>query len=722
MRLLTSGLSIKAALSLLFAVMAALLVVTTAFDVAAVWRERTVAERTAEISRVTRLMFVATQNIRVERGTVSTALNAADPVAAATKNQIAALRAASEPALERVLVELPDLSFPDRDKWIGDLRQAATAVRALRGRADQALQLAKSARDQDVAKAWVPALGTMSERLETLADLLAAQIKLADPAIDQLMAVKQLVWTARDYAGRERLFIGNALASGTTPTAEWHKQVADFRSRTLTAWEASLDLIEGAPMPASLATAFAKAKEGYFGAFSKEQDAIVATLMAGQKPSVTGAAWVQMSNPPLELLGAPANMAVDLARDFAADKAVRMQRLLWLKIGLGIVVMVVSIAGLFLVTRRVVGPINRLTAVMQRLASGDHEVEIAGQQRRDEIGAMAQAVEVFKQNAMEKARHEAERERYQQERERYAQEKERLEEERRETEAQAQEDKRRILAELAATFEAEVGGAVTAVAQGAVQMEACAKVSGMEIDKAQRLATGVSAASEQASANVQTVASAAEELTATITEMASQVRRSADVAQNAKKATRDTDAIVQGLAAAAEKIGSVVALISQIAEQTNLLALNAAIEAARAGEAGKGFAVVAAEVKTLAGQTARATGDIHQQIGAMQDVTRRTVDAIRGIGDIVNEMDSISAAIAGAVEQQGAATGEISRNVQEAATSAREVSKNILGVSEAAATTGKATGDVLTVSADLARRAEAMRAAVDHFVVTVRAA
>jgi methyl-accepting chemotaxis protein len=393
-----------------------------------------------------------------------------------------------------------------------------------------------------------------------------------------------------------------------------------------------------------------------------------------------------------------------------------------LKAGLGAVVMFICIAGLLLVTRRVVRPINRLTEVMKRLASGDHQVEIAGQDRGDEIGAMAQAVEVFKQNAVEKARHEAERERYAQERERHAEEKERLEEERRATEAQARDDKRRTLTELAATFEAEVGGAVAAVAKGAVQMEGCAKVSGQEIDKAQRLATGVSAASEQASANVQTVASAAEELTTTITEMATQVRRSAEVAQHAKKATRETDTIIQGRTAAADKIGSVVALISQIAEQTNLLALNATIEAARAGEAGKGFAVVASEVKTLAGQTAKATGDIHQQIGAMQDVTRRTVDAIRAIGDIVNEMDAISGTIASAVEQQGAATQEISRNVQEAATSAREVSQNILGVSTAAATTGKATGDVLTVAADLARRAEAMRVTVDRFVDTVRAA
>ena len=716
------GLSIKLALSMLFGVMAVLLIATSAIDIAAVWRERALAVRTAEISSVTRHMFVAMQNIRVERGTVSTALNGADPVGVQTKNQIAALRALSEPALERVLAELPRLAFPDRDRWMSELQKVADAVRALRGRADQALQAPKSARDPEVAKAWVPALGALSEKLEGVSGVLAAQIKLADPVVDQLMAVKQLVWTARDYGGRERLFIGNALASGTVPSADWQRQVADFRSRALMAWGAALDLIEGAPVPVPLAEAMAKAKDGYFAAFSKQQDIVLKALLAGEKPPLTGAAWVQQSNPPLELLSGPANIAVDLARDHAADRASRAQQLLWLKGTLGIVVVFISVMGLLLVTRRVARPINQLTEVMKRLANGDHQVEIAGQDRRDEIGAMAQAVAVFKQNAVEKARHEAERERYAEDRERHAQETVRLAEERKLAEAQAAEDKRRTMHDLAATFEAEVGGVVQAVATGAVTVESCAKVSGAEIDKAQALATSVSAASEQASANVQTVASATEELTATIGEVAMQVRRSADVAQQAKKAAQDTDSIVQGLTAAAEKIGSVVSLISQIAEQTNLLALNATIEAARAGEAGRGFAVVAAEVKTLAGQTAKATGEIQVQIGSMQDVTQKTVDAIRTIGEIVHEMDAIAGTIASAVEEQGAATGEIARNVQQAAVSSKEVSHNILGVSTAAATTGKATGDVLTVSADLAKMAGQMREAVNGFVARVKAA
>jgi methyl-accepting chemotaxis protein len=353
------------------------------------------------------------------------------------------------------------------------------------------------------------------------------------------------------------------------------------------------------------------------------------------------------------------------------------------------------------VSRTVRDLLRALAVTMGELGNRKLDITVAGTDRTDEIGVMARAAETFRTNLI---RVEA------------------MEAEQKAAEARAGEDKQRMLAEFAANFETEIGGVVQAVTTGASQMESSARTTARAIDEVQGLATGVSATSEQTSSNMRTVATSTEELAASISEVSSQVRRSNEIAQGATRAAQETDATVQGLAAAAEKIGTVVALISEIANQTNLLALNATIEAARAGELGRGFAVVASEVKSLASQTAKATGDIQTQIADMQTITNQTVTAIRGINTIVQEMDEISGTIASSVEQQRAATQDIARNVQQAASGAQAVSGSITGVSQAATTTGTAANEVLTASVELSRIASKLGEAVGVFVGKVRAA
>ncbi|MFZ2099602.1 MAG: methyl-accepting chemotaxis protein [Oricola sp.] len=361
---------------------------------------------------------------------------------------------------------------------------------------------------------------------------------------------------------------------------------------------------------------------------------------------------------------------------------------------------IILAAGLFAGTSAA-RPIRKLTEAMSRLAEGDKSIEIPAIGRKDEIGEMAQTVQVFKENALEM---------------------DRMREAQADKDRRAEEEKRRAMLELADSFEASVKSVVDAVSATAVQMQQRAQAMSATAEQTKRQASAVSAASEEAASNVQTVASATEELTASIDEIGQQVSKSSAIAGDAADQAEKSNVQVESLVAAAQKIGDVVKLIQDIAEQTNLLALNATIEAARAGEAGKGFAVVASEVKSLATQTAKATEEIRGQITAMQGATSDSVAAIRGIGAIIKEINEIATTIASAVEEQGAATQEISRNVQQASAGTQEVSANIDGVAQAAGETGKSSSEMLSASGELARQAKALTGEVEKFVQRVRAA
>ena len=420
-------------------------------------------------------------------------------------------------------------------------------------------------------------------------------------------------------------------------------------------------------------------------------------------------------------------------------------------IKLGVVALIIVLVTgtvTLLVSRDIAGSLTRLRGKMETLAGGDLAIDVDATTRRDEIGDMAKAVQVFKDNALAMQRLQSEAEASRREQERLAAiaaaEKQKLaeaEEQRRLEQAAAErraDQERHEAAErlqrenetrrkqemtaLADAFEQAVGKVVEGVSSSATNMQSTAGSMSATADETSRQSATVATAAEQASSNVQTVAAAAEELSSSITEISRQVSQSASMATKAVQQAESTNATVQGLAAAAQKIGKVVEMISSIAGQTNLLALNATIEAARAGEAGKGFAVVASEVKTLATQTAKATDEIGQQIAEIQAATTAAVQAIGEIGATITGVNEIATAIASAVEEQGAATQEIARNVQQASSGTTRVTSNIASVTEAAGKTGTAASLVLASAGDLASQATALRTEVGRFVQKVRAA
>ncbi|MCR6630049.1 MAG: methyl-accepting chemotaxis protein [Magnetospirillum sp.] len=379
----------------------------------------------------------------------------------------------------------------------------------------------------------------------------------------------------------------------------------------------------------------------------------------------------------------------------------KLKKILTFLIVGGVVATILAVLGVrWILTSVITKPIGDMTGRMNQLAQGDTSIEVPALDRKDEVGDIARAVQVFKENTRAKQAMEAEAAK----------------------EAAEREARMTRLEELIKGFERAVASVLETVAASATAMTQTARRMVDFADAAAERAHSAAAAASDANENVRMVAAAAEELSNSIREIAQQVAMSNDVATNCTREADGVNVRVNGLAGSADKIGEIIELITGIAEQTNLLALNATVEAARAGDAGKGFAVVASEVKNLARQTVRATEDISAQVSTIQKETHSTVTAIKGIGSTISSMDGITTTIAAAVEEQGAATQEIARNIDHAATGTNQVYENITEVSRTMRETDEAAKDVLASVEQLQHQAATLRQEVDSFLAAIRAA
>ena len=392
--------------------------------------------------------------------------------------------------------------------------------------------------------------------------------------------------------------------------------------------------------------------------------------------------------------------ATDLNNSIEAATSGRATILTWLVWGISGLVLLVFLAGLAGVIRGVIRPIVSMTEVMSRLAQGDRTISVPGVERQDEVGAMARALQVFRDNALNVDSLESERSQ----------------------KAQVEAERKATVQRMADEFDTAIGRIVEAVTSASSELEQAAGRLNGAAETTDRLAQTVASASQDASSSAQSAAAACKQIASSVHQIGRQAQQSQEISQAAVRQAKETNERIGVLSQAADRIGEVVKLINAVAAQTNLLALNATIEAARAGEAGRGFAVVASEVKALAAQTAKATEEISDQIAQMQSATAQSVSAIQTIGGTISEICDISESIAVAVEQQGEATAEIARSVQHAAEGALRVSASIEQVSQGAAETDHASAHVHELSSSLLSESKHLKIEVGKFSGMVRAA
>jgi methyl-accepting chemotaxis protein len=661
------------------------------------------AEAFLKVNQISQLLLQSAGQWAVERGMTNAPLKSPDALPAERRAEILKIRTVADQAFREAAQQLRAVpAMKAAEQRIVEAESAFRAFETFRSKVDENLAKPGSGRTSEVVEGFAPAITNL---IEIAANKLRLTLEtLTTPptaALSQLVGVRHLTAQMAENAGRERAFLGGIIGAHSKLTADGIRKVFGFRGQVDLAWGTISPISQRSDAPAKIVDAIASVEKEYFRTYGETRDGVFAAGETGEY-KITGSDYVARAttaiNSILQLadsIGKTAHLEATSEAAGSTSNLITDGIVLLASIGLALLSFWVAFS-------RILRPLSALTDAMGELAEGHFDVVLPGLGRSDEIGDMAQAVETFKVNAEEKARAEAEAKMKQ-------------------DQAVAQQRKADMI-NMADNFENAVGEIIETVSSSSTELEASAATLTSTAVRSQEVSTMVAAASEEASTNVQSVASATEEMASSVNEISRQVQESARMASEAVGQARATNDRVSELSKAASRIGDVVELINTIAGQTNLLALNATIEAARAGEAGRGFAVVASEVKALAEQTAKATGEIGQQITGIQAATQDSVAAIKEISGTIERLSEISSTIAAAVEEQGAATQEISRNVQQAAQGTQQVSANITDVQRGATEIGSASTQVLSAAQSLSGDSNRLKLEVGKFLDSVRAA
>ncbi len=663
------------------------------------WGRLQASSRIAIVADASASLFKAMHSLRTDRSTTNRLLNA-ESMDADIEKYLRTLRDAEMPAMASGLALLEPMQFAQHDTLVPTFDRALKTLTAQQKEFWEAMGKPKASRRATLAKEYVDTTNVLLDTLDKLSGVLAADVNHQDATIDQLLSIKQIAWLLRNTSGEASLIVSTGLAAGKV-SPEAQQNYIKFLGGTDAAWSALQLAVSGMQLPPALSAAMTATKTAYFEPkYLALRERLLNAMSSGEKPELTANQWSPITVGRLSAAVGVAEAALDAAKDHAAMLRASAQRALAEQLALLVVAIALAIVAMTAITRRVIRPLHHMRDAMLKVAAGDLTVETGYAARRDEIGALDGALETFKQQAADKLKIEAA------ERERNA----------------GAASRQRAIETYVAEFEGSVRLTLQQLGDASSQMRSTSTGLSTVSRQTNERVQVAERASGKASMSVESVASAAEELSASINDISQQAAHAAGIASRAVDQARETDGTVQGLAKSAGRIGEVVGLINTIAAQTNLLALNATIEAARAGEMGRGFAVVASEVKSLASQTAKATDEISEQIADIQKVAGEAIDAIKGIGSIIGEVNEVATAIAAAVQEQGAATQEITRSTQYAAQGTKNVSENITGVKADADSAAAAADNVKLASETLETQSQHLGTQVTEFLGKIRAA